>query len=359
MDPKPSTTDDASSPGPVDRATTPWRFPSGEWAFLASDWRAFIAAAIDAVLVLGVGVVQYLTVMASPYGTQPQAFAGAALVIVVTAWLYGFITFAGHTLGTMLCGTRIVKVRDGSAPGMLRAGWVMFVRTVIWVVCPIGPPLAAPNTNGKNIPQCRRFHLSIRKAATVSALPHDPAVLEASHGRTNEAHKYVDPLPTAPKKPMDSYYPLVPSQFKDGSWGIQARLWKILLAWAIDLAIAMVVVFALSAALLGEIPRHSWEIAASFVLFAPLFAWFYGMCCARGYSLGTLLVGTRIVRLRNGKAPGPWRGGWVMVYRIVMAASAPFFIFFGMFNGTTEDRDMMRGFHVSIDVRRTKALHKD
>ncbi|MDO5744539.1 MAG: RDD family protein, partial [Micrococcaceae bacterium] len=259
MDSNTSTTDNTPSPRPVDRATTPWRFPTGEWAFLASDWRAFIAAAIDATLVLGAGLVQYLTVMASPYGTQPQAFAGAALVIVLTAWVYGFICFSGHTLGTLLCGTRIMKVRDGSAPGMLRAGWVMFVRTVIWVVCPIAPPLAAPNTNGKNIPQCRRFHISIRKDADVSGLPRDPAALEASHGRTNEAHKYVDPMPVAPEKSMDSYHPMVPSQFKDGSWGIQARLWKIILAWAIDLAIALGVVFALSAALLGETPRHSWE----------------------------------------------------------------------------------------------------
>ncbi|MDO5743737.1 MAG: hypothetical protein Q4P23_04650, partial [Micrococcaceae bacterium] len=118
-------------------------------------------------------------------------------------------------------------------------------------------------------------------------------------------------------------------------------------------------VFALSAALLGETPRHSWEIAGTFILFAPLFAWFYGMCCPRGYTLGTLLAGTRIVRLRNGKAPGPWRGGWVMFYRIVLAVTAPFFIFFGMFDGSTTSGDMMRAFHVSIDVRRTGMLTKD
>ncbi len=352
------TTDEVPSARPVDRASTPWRFPTGEWAFLASDWRAFLAAAIDAVLVLGAGLVQYLTVMASPYGTQPQALAGAALVIVVTAWLYGFICFAGHTLGTLLCGTRIVKVRDGTAPGMLRAGWVMFVRTVIWVVCPIGPPLAAPNTNGKNIPQCRRFHISIRKDATVRALGRDPVALEASHGRTNEAHKYVDLQPVAPKTPMDSYHSLVPSQFKDGSWAVQARLWRILLAWALDMGLGLVAIFVLSIVLLGETPRYSWEVAGSFVFFAPLFSWFYGMCCANGYTLGTLLAGTRIVRLKNGLAPGPWRGGWIMCYRIVLAWSAPFFIFFGMFDGSSTSGDMMRAFHVSIDVRRTKALNK-
>lgn len=310
MDSNTSTTDKAPSPRPVDQATTPWRFPTGECAFLASDWRAFIPAAIDATLVLGAGLVQYLTVMASPYGTQPQALAGRP----------GHVRAHRHLGG----------VPDRTSP-------------------------CCTEHQRQEHPPYRRFRISIRKDAAVSGLARDPAALEASHGRTNEAHKYVDPMPVAPEKSMDTYHPMVPSQFKDGSWGIQARLWKIILAWAIALG----VVFSLSAALLGETLRHSWEIAGSFILFAPLFAWFSGMCCPRGYTLGTLLAGTRIVRFRNGKAPGPWRGGWVMFYRIVLAVTAPFFIFFGMLDGSSTSRDMMRAFHVSIDMRRTGMLDKD
>lgn len=125
-----------------------------------------------------------------------------------------------------------------------------------------------------------------------------------------------------------------------------------------DQAIAWVAVFSLSSVLLGESPRQSWEVAGAFVLFAPIFSWFYGMCCANGYTLGTLLVGTRIVRLKNASAPGLWRGGWIMFYRIVLAWSAPFMLFFGMFNGTTEAGDMLRAFHVSIDTRRTRVLRR-
>ncbi|GAA1881270.1 hypothetical protein GCM10009715_29490 [Paeniglutamicibacter psychrophenolicus] len=328
------------------RTSVPWRFPTGNWAFLAGDRRAFCAAAIDALIVLAAGAVQYAIVVNSVFGTPAQAVASAILVAVATAWVYGFICFSGHTIGTLLCGTRIVKLRDGSAPGMLRGGWVMFVRTVVWVACPIGPPLAAPNTNGKNIPQCRRFHISILRKHRHEALLDDRTGLEATHGRTNDAHKYVAPQSTLPKVSMDSRFELVPSQFRDGSWGVQPQVWRIVLAWAVDLLL----VFGLA---LASAPPGG---ASAAIIFVPAFTLLYGMFCFTGNTIGTLLAGTRIVRLKSGAAPGVWRGIWVMFYRIMLAWTAPLLFLAGLLDGTTGERDMGRAFHVSIDVRRTREL---
>lgn len=346
MDSTPSPATSTPLRQPVDRRVVPWRFPTGEWAFLASDLRAFYAAAIDALIVLAAGAVQYAVVVNSVFGTPTQAVASAILVAVATAWVYGFICFSGHTIGTLLCGTRIVKLRDGSAPGMLRGGWVMFVRTVIWVVCPIGPPLAAPNTNGKNVPQCRRFHISILRKHQHEALLDDSAGLEATHGRENDAHKYVAPQSTRPKVSMDSRFELVPSQFLDGSWGVQPQVWRIVLAWAVDLL--LVFGFALACSPPGG--------ATAVIIFAPAFTLLYGMFCFTGNTIGTLVVGTQIVRLKNGAAPGLWRGIWVMFFRIMLAWTAPVLFVAGLFDGTTGERDMARAFHVSIDKRRTAAL---
>ncbi|RAX48392.1 hypothetical protein DQ353_15030 [Arthrobacter sp. AQ5-05] len=227
---------------------------------------------------------QHTFVGSSTCGTPAKAVASAILVAVATAWVYGFICFSAHTIGTLLCGTRIVRLRDGSAPGMLRGGRAMIVRTVVWVACPIGPPLAAPNTDGKNIPQCRRFHISILKKHPHEAPLDDPTGLEAAHGRGNDAPEHVAPQSALPKAAMDSCFELVPSQFRDGSWGAQPQLRRIPLALCL----------ALACALPGE--------AAAAVIFAPASTLLYGRSCFTGITLGTLVAGTRIVRLENGAA---------------------------------------------------------
>ncbi len=355
MESLPGTVSGTTSEQTVDRDLVPWRFPTGEWAFLAGNWRVFFAAAIDGVPVLGAGAIQYLVVMGSIFGTQQQGLVSAILVSAVVAWGYGFLCFSGNTLGTLACGTRMVKLRDGSAPGMWRGGWLMFVRTIVWVLCPIAPPLASVNANDKNVPGARRFHISIRKAQIQAR--GSAAEFTQEHGTANERFKPPVPSSTLAAIPMDNYHPHVPSQFKDGSWGVQPRIWRILLAWLIDLALVILAAAASAGALLGETAPTGADITGCMVFFTMLLSWAYGFCCASGNSIGTLVLDTRIVRLANAASPGFWRGGWIMFYRVVLGWVAPLMVVAGWVNGNAGDGDMHRILHVSIDKRRTSALH--
>lgn len=343
----PGTAVTASSPQPVDRRVVPWRFPTGEWAYLAGNWRVFLAALIDAVPVLGAGAIQYLAVMNSMTGTTAQAVASAILVSAVVAFAYGCACFSGHTLGTLACGTRLVKLRDASAPGMLRGGWLMLVRTVIGVYCPLAPALFSVNANGKNVPLARRFHISIRKIPVRGSAAENTAAF----GETNERFAPPEPVSKPAIAPMDGYHPLVPSQFKDGTLGVQPQLRRILLAWFLDL----IFVGSIAAMLSSGAASTADFVGILVFLLVPL-SWIYGFCCASGNSIGTLFVGTRIVRLRNAKAPGFWRGGWIMFYRIILFWAPPVLIVCGYFGGMSNEGDMLRALHVSIDKRRTAAL---
>lgn len=280
-------------------------------------------------------------------GSAPRALAGALLVSAVVAFVYGCLCFSGNTLGTLACGTRLVKLRDGSAPGMLRSGWLMLVRTVIGVYCPLAPALFSVNANGRNVPLARRFHISIRKIPVQDG----PVECAEAFGTTNERFA----PPKAAAKPaiatMDYYHPLEPSQFKDGTLGVQPQLWRILLAWLIDLLVVACVAALPSS---GAASPADFAGIMSFLL-VPL-SWVYGFCCASGNSIGTLLVGTRIVRLGNAKAPGFWRGGWIMFYRVILFWAPPVLIAAGQLGGMGQEGDMLRVAHVSIDKRRTAAL---
>lgn len=335
------------SPNHVDRRVVPWRFPTGEWAYLAENWRTFFAAFIDAVPVLGAGVIQYLAVTNSMTSTALQAVTSAILVSAVVAFAYGCLCFLGHTLGTLACGTRLVKLRDASAPGIIRGGWLMLVRTVFGVLCPLAPALFSVNTNDKNVPLARRFHISIRKLPVQVG----PAECTVAFGTANERFAPTGPTAKPSITAMENYHPLVPSQFKDETLGVQPRFWRIALAWLIDLLVVVSI---------AALPSSGATSTADFMgillfMLVPL-AWIYGFCCASGHSVGTLLVGTRIVRLSNAKAPGFWRGGWIMFYRIILFWAPPLLIVVGFFGGMSHEGDMLRVLHASIDKRRTDAL---
>ena len=151
--------------------------------------------------------------------------------------------------------------------------------------------------------------------------------------------------------PMENYHPLVPSQFGDGSWGVQPRLGRILAAWLIDL-----IFVGLVAAVLCSGAASAVDFFGFMAFALVLLSWVYGFCCASGNCIGTLILGTRIVRLKNAKAPGFWRGGWIMFYRIVLFITAPVLIVAGYLNGFNNTGDMQRILHGSIDKRRTAAL---
>ncbi|WP_425863933.1 RDD family protein [Arthrobacter sp. TWP1-1] len=143
--------------------------------------------------------------------------------------------------------------------------------------------------------------------------------------------------------------------FRNGSWGVRATDRRIVAAWAVDLLVVLVPVIAVAA----SATKGSGSIGAGIFVGITvwlLFPWFYGFCCAGGNTLGTLLAGTRLVKLRDGSAPGFWRNGWLMFLRTVLFPLMPLNAVLNSINGVGSETE--RKHHVSIDKAETKALHQ-
>jgi hypothetical protein len=139
------------------------RFLNGSWGVRARDGRIVAAWAVDMAVVLLVSVLAGAGVGKSSYSVG----AGVAMGITVWflfPWLYGFLCIGGNTLGTLAAGTQLVKLRDGSRPGMWRSGWLMFLRTVLFLLMPLNALLDAMNGTGTETR--RKHHVSIDKAET-------------------------------------------------------------------------------------------------------------------------------------------------------------------------------------------------
>ena len=142
--------------------------------------------------------------------------------------------------------------------------------------------------------------------------------------------------------------------FHNGSRGVRARDAKIIGAWAVDMVAVLIPVVGIAA----SAAMGSGSIGAGIflgVLVWLLFPWIYGFCCAGGNTLGTLLAGTRLVKLKDGTAPGFWRNGWLMFLRTVLFPLVPLNALLDAVNGGAEPTQ--RKHHVSIDKAQTRALH--
>lgn len=145
------------------------------------------------------------------------------------------------------------------------------------------------------------------------------------------------------------------AQFRDGSWGVRARDSRIVGAWAIDMAIVLLPVIGVAA----SAAQGSGSVGAGIfvgILIWLLFPWLYGAFCAGGNTLGTLLAGTRLVKLRDGSAPGFWRNGWLMFLRTVLFPLVPLNAVLDAINGGGPEAE--RKHHVSIDKAATRALQQ-
>lgn len=159
---------------------------------------------------------------------------------------------------------------------------------------------------------------------------------------------------------MAGYHPGEATQFADGSWGVQPHWFRITLAWLVDTLLVSALVAVL---LVASAPAYADEpvgFSVLLILFIPLAPWMLGFLCFMGYTPGTLICGTRLVRMSNGRAPGFWRGGWLMFQRTVLVPLSIFWLLAGVLNGSTssDEGDWIRRFHVSIDPRRTAGLRK-
>lgn len=142
--------------------------------------------------------------------------------------------------------------------------------------------------------------------------------------------------------------------FRNGLWGVRAKDRRIIGAWAVDMFVVLLPVTAIAAAS----AKGSGSIGAGIflgIVVWVLFPWLYGFCCAGGNTLGSLLFGTRLVKLRDGSAPGFWRNGWLMFLRTVLFPLMPLNALLDAMNGDTSETE--RKHHVSISKAETQALH--
>lgn len=138
------------------------RFRNGRWGVRASDGRIVAAWAVDFVIVL-LPAVLVATSAAKDSGSVGAGVAVGVLVWLLFPWIYGFFCAGGNTLGTLLAGTRLAKLKDGTAPGFWRNGWLMFLRTVLFPLQPVNAILDA--LNGSTAQASRKHHVSVDKAA--------------------------------------------------------------------------------------------------------------------------------------------------------------------------------------------------
>lgn len=163
-----------------------------------------------------------------------------------------------------------------------------------------------------------------------------------------------NPLENYTIPPSASWNPKRTVQFRNGLWGVRASDGKLMGAWCLDFA----VVIALSAACALVVLASNSGAAAIVAGIACWVAasWVYGFCCANGNTLGTLAAGTRLVKLRDGSAPGFWRSGWLMFLRTVLFPGWLVAIIFALLGAGDPNVASKRNFHLSIDKHQTSAL---
>lgn len=114
----------------------------------ASAWQQIGAWFVDFSVVAIVAAVAYVVVAGSLEGTTGKAVLAALAGWIGAAWIYGLCCFGGKSLGALASGTRVVRFSTGTAPGVWRAGWVMFSRTVLFPI--VGLVLFVAAVGGAN-----------------------------------------------------------------------------------------------------------------------------------------------------------------------------------------------------------------
>lgn len=139
------------------------QFRNGSWGTRARDSRIIAAWTVDTVVVVAVATLLAVATARASYDPGAGVLIGI-LVVLFFPWVYGFFCIRGNTLGTLIAGTQLVKLRDGTGPGFWRSAWLMFLRTVLFPFVPLNALLNA--MNGDTGPVNRTHHVSIDKAAT-------------------------------------------------------------------------------------------------------------------------------------------------------------------------------------------------
>lgn len=136
----------------------------------AADGRVLIACLVDFLLVWFTSVVLCTSMYERFSGDAPKvAMLGMAIVLGVPS-VYGLLCFSGHTIGTLIAGTRIVKIKDGSAPGLWSVT-MMLARTVFIPFAPLFFIISLFSESGTSSSDWdfEQWHTSVDKKLTAAA----------------------------------------------------------------------------------------------------------------------------------------------------------------------------------------------
>ncbi|ACL41926.1 hypothetical protein Achl_3975 (plasmid) [Pseudarthrobacter chlorophenolicus A6] len=102
---------------------------NGRRVIKAKDRYIFGAWLLDWSIILVLSLGTYIALL---NGDPLVALIAALAVWPAGSFIYGLTTCHRRSLGQAAAGTRTVRLDNGGIPGFWRAGWVMFVRMVIY-----------------------------------------------------------------------------------------------------------------------------------------------------------------------------------------------------------------------------------
>ncbi|MFB9660419.1 hypothetical protein ACFQS3_11680 [Glycomyces mayteni] len=140
--------------------------------------------------------------------------------------------------------------------------------------------------------------------------------------------------------------------FADGTRYVEAGGWRMCFSWLIDFVVYLVLI-GVGFIAISPLSMVDENLATGLVFALPvLVPLVYGLFYANGRSIGAILTGTRLVRLKDGGRIGA-KGPWAMLVRTLLL---PLLLIAILVGGGYADGSLKRG---SIDVARTRRLYAD
>ncbi|MEU5870970.1 RDD family protein [Glycomyces sp. NPDC047369] len=140
--------------------------------------------------------------------------------------------------------------------------------------------------------------------------------------------------------------------FADGTRYVEAGGWARCFAWLVDFVMYLVLI-GVGIVAVSPLSMISEDLAAGAVFALPLLVpLVYGLFYTNGRSIGAIVTGTRLVRLKDGGRIGA-KGPWAMLVRTLLL---PLLLIGIVVGGGYVDGTLKRG---SIDVARTRRLYAD
>lgn len=161
-------------------------------------------------------------------------------------------------------------------------------------------------------------------------------------------NRYVDPVQVLGPDVAKRVEPL-----GNGGRYVRAGQWPLIFSWLIDFVV-FVIVLVVGVVVLVSLGLDDQQLGLGAVLLVPGAPLLYGVFYGNGRSIGAVLTGTRLVRLKDGGRLG-LAGPWAMLVRLLLLPFLMVIVLIGAFSGGTGSPpgSLRRG---SIDAEATDRL---